>query len=107
MASFYASRAGRVSSDAGIRANLVLIDWTPLSTLLLSPKREWRLVYMAYMSMFLVIWFSGSCMKRRVSGCWLKAGAFSLVLVLGVAAALAREIWVTNAYVDCARLEGG
>jgi hypothetical protein len=75
--------------------------------LLLSPKHERRLVYMAYASMFLAIWFSGSCIKRRVSGCWLKAGVFSLVLVLGVAASLAREVWVTNAYVKCARLEGG
>jgi hypothetical protein len=62
---------------------------------------------MAYASMFLAIWFGGSRTKRRVLGCWLKAGAFSLVLVLGVAAALAGEIWVTNAYVNCARLKGG
>jgi hypothetical protein len=29
------------------------------------------------------------------------------VLVLGVAAALARVVWVTNAYVNYARPEGG
>jgi hypothetical protein len=107
MASLCASRAGRVSRDAGIRANPVLIDWTPLSALLLSPKRKQRLVYMAYASMFLAIWFGGSRTKRRVSGCWLKAGDFSLVLVLGVAAHLAGEVWVTDTYVDCARPEGG
>jgi hypothetical protein len=42
--SFCASKAGRVSGDAGRRANPVLIDWTPLRTLLSAPRREQRLV---------------------------------------------------------------
>jgi hypothetical protein len=62
---------------------------------------------MAYASMFLAMWSGGSWTKRRLSGCWLGAGVLGLVLVLGVSAALAGVVWVTNAYVNCARLEGG
>jgi hypothetical protein len=62
---------------------------------------------MAYASMFLVIWVGGSWTKRRVLGCWLGAGVFGLVLVLGVEATLAGVIWLTDAYVDCASPEGG
>jgi hypothetical protein len=42
--SFCASKAGRVSGDAGRRANPVLIDWTPLRALLSAPRQEQRLV---------------------------------------------------------------
>jgi hypothetical protein len=64
-------------------------------------------VYIVYASMFLAIWFSKSYIKRQVLGCWLRAEVFGLILILVEVLVLARVVWLTITYVNCARPEGG
>jgi hypothetical protein len=110
MASFWASRAGRASAETGRRANPVLIDWTPLRSFPLVSRWDRRLVYIANASMLLARWFSGRRTKRRLSGDGSFEASLSVFVVLLVclaAAFLAGGLWVTDAYVDWARPEGG
>lgn len=101
MVSFWDSRAGRASIETGRRANPVLIDWTPLRSFLLVPKWDHRLACIVNASMLLARWFSGKCIKSRLSGGGSFGAsllAFILLLVCFIAVLfLARGLLVTVA----------